>query len=207
MHYEKTVAEELHFKKILDQETKSNSLFGKGWGVAKTLNKPSSGLSEEQRLAVITYTLETPQVYSEFNRQTRELGAKNPKYQFKAMHYFLTMAIEKLSAQSVGDNSYKVFRGVTYHVGDAIKGQQFSFTNFASTSTKLSVAMEFLQQSKGEKTLFVIESTKQGAKIKQFSKYPGEEEVLVPPCEKFKVTDIKKIQASGITEIYLKSFD
>ena len=154
---------------------------------------------------MITYTLESPQVYSEFNRQTREVGAADPKYQFKAMHYYLTTGIEKLSAKSLGDSPYKVFRGCTYPVVDAIKGQQFSFTNFASTSTELSVALNFLQKSKDEKTLFVIESTNQGAKIKQFSQYQDEEEVLVPPCEKFKVTDI--IEESGIKKIHLKSLD
>ena len=192
---------------VLHNELQTNHLFRTGWNKAKSLHKPTYHLSEDEALAVVTYTLETPNVYSTFNRQTRELGPNNPKYEFKAMYYFLSMAINQLSPKYLEIHPYKVYRGVTYDVTDAFVGQPFHFTNFASTSQAESVADNFLGSVSGSRTLFVIETTYKGGKIAEFSRYPGEEEVLIPPCEKFLVTRIQHNAQKQRREIYLQSLD
>ena len=174
------------------QELRTNQLFRQGWEKAKSYHKPAHGLTENEALAVVTYTLEYPRIYPTFNRQTRELGPSNPKYEFKAMNYFLSMATDKLSPKSLGIHPYKVYRGVTYTVTDAFVGQPFHFKNFASTSEKRSVAEAFMGGATG--SLFIIENTYQGGKIAEFSFFPGEAEVLIPVAKKR-------------NEIYLQSLD
>ena len=138
-------------------------------------------------------------MYSEFNKKTRELGPKNPKYDFKAMYYFLSAAIHAIKKKTPQGRPYKVYRGVSYPVTAQV-GQPFHFNSFTSTSGSRSVAEKFLPNRGG--TLFIIESYL-GGKIGQFSAFPGENEVLVPPCEKFKVLKVLKNVRKGRQEIHL----
>ena len=141
-------------------------------------------------------------MYSEFNKQTRELGPMHPGYNFKAMHYFLSAAIHDIYWKTHHHHGpYKVYRGVTHPVNTVV-GRLFYFDGFASTSMDPSVAEKFLQNKLGA-TLFIIE-TYFGGKINKFSAYPHENEVLIPPCEKFKVVKIC-LAEKGKKEIYLKS--
>ena len=109
--FNKTDEERRHYELVLQQELQINSLFRSGWEKAKSLHKPPLTLTENEALAVVTYTFENPAVFSTFNKQTRELGPKNSNYHFKAMYYFLSMAIEKLSPKHLGKPPYKVYRG------------------------------------------------------------------------------------------------
>ena len=192
-------------EEILDDELKTNTLFRDGWDEAEECLAKKDYLEENDFLAVFTYTLEDPKVYSEFNTKTRELGPNDTNYDFKAMYYFLSAAIHYISKKTPQDRPYKVYRGVTYPVTAEV-GQPFHFNSFTSTSTNQSVAETFLT-NKGEndpKTLFIIE-TYQGGKIDQFSAFPGENEVLVPPCEKFKVSKVFNNVKKGRQEIHLNS--
>ncbi|XP_009988039.1 PREDICTED: erythroblast NAD(P)(+)--arginine ADP-ribosyltransferase-like, partial [Tauraco erythrolophus] len=58
------------------------------------------------------------------------------------------------------------------------------FGQFASTSTNKDRALDF-----GKDTFFSVE-TCYGVPIEDFSSFPGEEEVLIPPFETFEVTNI-----------------
>ena len=155
-------------------------------------------------MALITYTLKNPSVYKKFNKQTRLHGFNSPDYQFHAMYYFISSALKKRSAKAVGDGQYKVYRGVTYSVTNAVIGGLLFFPNFASTSLEIKQAQNFLNKANGEKTLFIIKTT-HGAKIAEFSRYPEEKEVLVSPCEEFQVNDIVDNKNEGRKEIYLTS--
>ena len=192
-------------EEILDDELKTNTLFRDGWDEAEEYLAEKDYLEENDFLAVFTYTLEDPKVYSEFNNKTRKLGPNDANYDFKAMYYFLSAAIHDISKTTPQDRPYKVYRGVTHSVTAQV-GQPFHFNSFASTSTDQSVAERFLT-NKGEnvpKTLFIIE-TYQGGKIDQFSAVPSENEVLVPPCEKFKVLNVSYNVEKERQEIHLKS--
>ena len=197
--FNKTDEERRHYESVLQEELQINSLFRDGWESAKNLNITPHPLTQNETLAVVTYTLHDPKVYSKFNNQTRELGPKNPNYHFKAMYYLISMAIEKLSPKHLGKPPYKVYRGVSFDVTDVSVGSPYQFTNFASTSLKESVAMMFKP-----KTMFIIEDTYEGGFIGKHSAFPEEEEVLVTPCEKFQVVDIKYNNETQLKEIHLK---
>ena len=204
--YSKTHEERARYNKTLVQELETNNLFREGWNTSKRLGIPRRQLSEEEALAVTTYTLKHPPVYSVFNRQSREIGPNSANFTFKGMHYFLTAAVNKLSAESLGEDPYKVYRGVTYPVKAKVN-DTFNFENFASTSFNETVSLGFLHGNNNEhKTMFVIKGTSKGAKISQFSRYMNEEEVLIPSCENFKVTATKETQ-DGILYIYLARQD
>lgn len=181
---------------MLQNELTNNRFFSRAWEKAEKLNKKSKILSHYELLSVITYTLEKPNVYQEFNEQTREF--KNPpfdeSFQFKGMHYFLHSAINKLAAD---DGPFHVYRGVTHKV-DAKLGQDFYFQSFVSASTDLDIAKKFGTTYRptfnGEFhgdiiTVFDISKTFKGADIEEFSQF-AESEVLIPPCEAFKVVGI-----------------
>ena len=155
-------------------------------------------------MALVTYTLDDPRVYKTFNEHTRLYGFDSPDYKFRALYYFISSAVEKRSAKAVDDGQYKVYRGVTYSVTDAVIGGRFFFPNFASTSLEINQAHNFLNKVNGEKTLFIIKTTR-GAKIEEFSVFPEEKEVLVSPCEEFQVDDIVDNKGEGRKEIYLTS--
>ena len=151
-------------------------------------------MTEFEKRAVLTIS-ESPKLFSEFNRQTRELGPNNPNYEFKAMYFFLCMAINKLSPQHLGIQPYRVYRGVTYDVTDAFVGQSFHFTNFVFTSTDPSVIENFLDSVSGWRTLFIIDTYK-GVKIPKSLCNPFEEVVIPGPRNYYKVVlnDEKAIQ-------------
>ena len=68
------------------------------------------------------------------------------------------------------------------------KGQTIVFKDFTSCSKKQDVARGF---AGGSGVLFQINTWKNGANISSISVYPTEDEVLLAPYSKFKVTDIK----------------
>jgi hypothetical protein len=85
---------------------------------------------------------------------------------------------------------YITYRGVGVrfhaHVGDKIR-----FGQFTSTSANRKIAEDFIAQEGAGGTLFTIRS-KLGAPIWELSEFPDEMEVLVPPCEPFRVVDVKE---------------
>ena len=198
-------AEKALYEKTLANELVKNSLFREGWEFARqNLHKKDKSLEENEFLAVFTYTYKTIPVYSEFNKKTRELGPEDSRYDFKAMYYFLSAAMNHISQKTLQTKPYQVYRGVTYPV-TAVVGQQFYFDSFTSTSTDQLVAERFLTKTgeNASKSLFTIE-TYQGEKIDKFSAFPEEKEVLVSPCEIFKVLKISN-RGNGIKEVQLKS--
>jgi hypothetical protein len=189
--------EKKHYETILASELESNQIFRAGWEKARQNLAKKDGLEENEFLAVYTYSVPSPLVAKEFNKKTRTLGPNNPNYDFKAMYYFLSAAINKISPKT----AQEVYRGVTHPV-TATVGNPFNFENFASTTGDLAVA-EIYSGSPGPGTVFVIE-TILGAKIDRFSAISDEDEVLISPCEKFKVLKVLKV-GEGRQEIHLKS--
>ena len=189
-----TPEERKSYENILSEELTKNEILRIGWEKSR---KKLGSETHPEFLALYTYTLEDPQVYSDFNRQTRELGPLHKSYNYKAFYYFISMGMNKISPKPF---SRTVYRGVTYPVSAEV-GSKFTFNCFTSTSELRSVAESFLG-GKNPKTLFIIE-TNRGADISTYSKFPDEEEVLISPCEMFDVIKINK--ENGIQEIYLRS--
>lgn len=185
------------YEKILSKELAENGLFKAGWSRAQV--QLGRGAKNEF-LALYTYTLENPKVYSDFNRQTRDLGPRHPNYNYKALYYFISAGMNKISPNP---SLRTVYKGVTHPVTAEV-GQKFAFKCFTSASGLLSIAKNLLDNMRGEndsKTLFRIDTYK-GVDIHKFSEYPDEKEVLIPPCETFNVVEVRT-KINGTQEVRL----
>lgn len=166
------------------------------WGNS---NQPQV-LRQEQAVAVLAYTAEGD-LYKQFNAAVREGGCSREhdlqSFPFKTLHFLLTEALRTLQeAQDVQD-CHTVYRGVRDIRFTAQLHQTVRFGQFASTSLKKEVAETF-----GQDTFFFV-YTCYGVPIKDLSTFPGEEEVLIPPFEVFKVTNVTR-DTNG-TFIHLRS--
>ncbi|XP_005062376.1 PREDICTED: NAD(P)(+)--arginine ADP-ribosyltransferase 2-like [Ficedula albicollis] len=169
-------------------EFQKNPLFAKGWPKAVHLWRlkgyPQYPLSSSaQAIALMAYTMDD--LYEQFNNNVSVAGrspqAYRDSFHFKTLHFLLTDALATLR-DAQGQQCHCVYRGVDKYKFEANVGDTVRLGRFTSTSVCKGVAQRF-----GSTTAFVVR-TCYGPKIKAFSKYPSEEEVLIPPFEKFKVT-------------------
>ncbi|XP_062371232.1 erythroblast NAD(P)(+)--arginine ADP-ribosyltransferase-like [Cinclus cinclus] len=171
-------------------EYQKNSLFAQVWPRAVTewqcWGSPLSPLSSSaQAIALMAYTMDD--LYRKFNEEVRKAGRSSQQYQdnfhFKTLHFLLTRAVQRLwDAQ--GQKCHCVFRGVKMLKFKAKVGDIVPFGQFASSSLCRNVTQRF-----GSTTVFKVH-TCYGVYIRNFSKYPNEEEVLIPPFVKFNVTKV-----------------
>ncbi|CAF1058972.1 unnamed protein product [Adineta steineri] len=109
------------------------------------------------------------------------------------------------------------FRGASMYHSDikiyeklAIKGQNgvIALKTFTSTSRQRSEAMEFAIKKPGmQRVLYTynIHNRTHGiVSVKDVSKYPHEDEVLIIPGNLFMIYDVLKIEGSDLTEIHLE---
>ncbi|XP_060119748.1 erythroblast NAD(P)(+)--arginine ADP-ribosyltransferase-like [Heteronotia binoei] len=170
------------------------------WNETKASVSVPEGFKDEYAIATLAYTQMTTFVRKFFNIDVKKAGASEEYYlrnfQDKPLHYFLTRALQVLQA-----NSSVKCRQTYYH----LKGFLFiakmntmaRFGYFASSSLNRTGATV----SWGE-TFFTIE-TCYGAYIKEFSFYPEQEEVLIPPFELFRV--VNSYESGGAKYIELVS--
>lgn len=139
------------------------------------------GFEDEYGIALLTFTNGFPKgnpIHQQLNGNLTIAGASRrdymEKFHFKALHFYLTRALQTLKPNC--DVTYTTYRGSphSYHVPPV-----FRFGRFTSSSLNLTSAQEF-----GTESLFQI-TTCFGARIGDLSFFPGEEEVLIPPTEKF----------------------
>ncbi|XP_034773639.1 NAD(P)(+)--arginine ADP-ribosyltransferase 2-like [Acipenser ruthenus] len=169
-------------KVYLPRELKQNPKFNLAWSKAKSAlqYKPLGYLTLEQAMAIYTYTMQG--VFSDFNAAVRNGGGNNYKaFPFKALHFYLTDALKKL--RSKYKNCYNVYRGVSKPTSVGI-GKTVRFGQFTSTSRSQQKAMQF-----GSGTVFHMR-TCQGVAVQSYSMFPNEDEVLVPPFERFRVVSV-----------------
>ncbi|XP_031752244.1 erythroblast NAD(P)(+)--arginine ADP-ribosyltransferase-like [Xenopus tropicalis] len=189
---------EAEISTFLSQESYVNRDFSEAWDVATTKwenikrdMKVPSGFKDEYAIATLVYTSAKPDIYTPFNEAVRQAGQSRDYYlryfNYKALHYYLTRAVQMLKTKSC----HNVFRG-TKTPFSATQGNKVRFGQFTSSSTKKTVADEF-----GTGTNFTI-TTCHGASIKHLSFFPSEEEVLIPPYETFKVTDVRTGSGSNV---------
>ncbi|KAL9868245.1 erythroblast NAD(P)(+)--arginine ADP-ribosyltransferase-like [Geothlypis trichas] len=179
-----------NLQSLYNSEYDRNPRFAWGWHDADTewrkRGSPVSPLTSPwQAIALMAYT--SHYVHKEFNAAVRTAGRSRQQYRnnfhFKTLHFLLTDALETLRHAQHGQ-CHNVFRGVHDVRFQAQLGQRVRFGQFASTSLSKEVALYF-----GTDTIFEV-YTCHGADIQQFSMYPEEEEVLIPPYEVFEVTKV-----------------
>ncbi|KAM4908010.1 erythroblast NAD(P)(+)--arginine ADP-ribosyltransferase-like [Sylvia borin] len=184
-------------------EFRKNPLFARVWPRAVAVwqsngSRVSPLSSPDQAIAITAYTMDD--LYEEFNKAVHSAGSSRQEYRknfhFKTLHFLLTQALGTLR-HAEKKQCRRVFRGVHDIRFKARRGQRVRFGQFTSTSLSIETAQSF-----GRSTIFQVH-TCHGADIHQFSIFPQEEEVLIPPFETFEVT--KVIQDMCSTRIWLRS--
>ncbi|KAI3372950.1 hypothetical protein L3Q82_023390 [Scortum barcoo] len=178
-------------KKYLTKEKNENQNFTDAWDEGEQYyNEKWNGskeLGKEQIVALYAYT--SGKVYREFNAAVRNQSCQyNSTFGYHALHFYLTVAVQDLKAKEkdLGKNCTTSFRRTKRSFDQNVLNTEIRFGSFASSSKNQSINAETF----GDKSCFNI-ITCYGAEIANFSKYPNEEEVLIPPYEVFHVTDIQ----------------
>ncbi|NXD03327.1 NRT2 ribosyltransferase, partial [Certhia familiaris] len=173
-------------------EFQNNPDFAQAWAKAvaawQSQSSSMSPLSPEQAIALMAYTMKDTKLYKNFNAAVRTAGSSPQEYrnnfQYKTLHFLLTQAVLKLR-EAQGQKCHDVFRGSPDKF-ETQTGQEVRFGQFASTSVDRAVAEGY-----GTGTVFEVH-TCHGVDIQAFSYDPKEHEVLIPPFETFKVTDVSQ---------------
>ncbi|XP_074385367.1 erythroblast NAD(P)(+)--arginine ADP-ribosyltransferase-like isoform X1 [Zonotrichia albicollis] len=169
-----------------------NPFFAQAWPKARakwqSLGSPVSPLSSPaQAIAFMAYTMN--ELYKKFNAAVRVAGRSRQEYQdkfhFKTLHFLLTQALKTLRVTQ-GPQCHNVYRGVHGVRFKAEPGDIVRFGQFTSASQSQETSQQF-----GMDTRFQVH-TCYGAEIREFSNYPGEKEVLIPPFETFKVVKVSQ---------------
>uniref|UniRef100_A0A8V0XF62 NAD(P)(+)--arginine ADP-ribosyltransferase n=1 Tax=Gallus gallus TaxID=9031 RepID=A0A8V0XF62_CHICK len=170
----------------------ANEVYAEGWRNAAMewrnrwgrADRPPA-LRRDQATAMLAYTMEG-KLYHRFNNATRGDGISRQHYlrsfPFKTLHFLLSRALHTLW-ESQPQQCHNVYRGVKGTRFTAQQGTMVRFGQFTSSSLRKKVAESF-----GQDTFFSVE-TCYGVPIKEFSTFPGEDEVLIPPFEQFRVTN------------------
>ncbi|XP_074390978.1 erythroblast NAD(P)(+)--arginine ADP-ribosyltransferase-like [Zonotrichia albicollis] len=175
-----------------NSEFQQNPLFAQAWPKARakwqSLGSPVSPLSSPaQAIALMAYTMDD--LYTKFNAAVRTAGRTSQEYRdnfhFKTLHFLLTQALVTLR-QAQNGQCRKVYRGVSQYRFEAKLGDIVRFGQFSSASESEKTAENF-----GSATVFHVYMC-QGAAIWNFSNYPNEKEVLIPPYETFKVINVSQ---------------
>ncbi|POI19617.1 hypothetical protein CIB84_016638, partial [Bambusicola thoracicus] len=184
----------------------ANEVYAEGWRNAAMewrnrwgrADRPPA-LRRDQATAMLAYTMEG-KLYHRFNNATRRDGISREHYlryfPFKTLHFLLSRALQNLR-ESQPQRCHNVYRGVKGTRFTAQQGTMVRFGQFTSSSLRKKVAESF-----GQDTFFSVE-TCCGVPIKEFSTFPGEDEVLIPPFEQFRVTN--STYTEGRTFIQLRS--
>ncbi|XP_054149852.1 erythroblast NAD(P)(+)--arginine ADP-ribosyltransferase-like [Melozone crissalis] len=185
-------------------EFQQNPLFAQAWLKAtaewQSRGSPMSPLSSPaQAIALMAYTMD--ELYTEFNAAVRTAGHTRQEYRdnfhFKTLHFLLTQALVTLR-QAQKEQCHNVYRGVRKYQFKAKPGDIVRFGQFSSASQSEEIANRF-----GSATVFEV-YTCHGAAIGSFSKFPNEEEVLIPPYETFKVIKVSQEGEQARIEIRSK---
>ncbi|KAI4903749.1 hypothetical protein NFI96_023327, partial [Prochilodus magdalenae] len=177
--------DDLVMTKYINHERRNTPGFAEAWQNA--LNKGAKGsLGKYQSAAIYMYTQDPSQnpqcSHKTFNSACREGKAayKSGGFKFYTLYFFLTDAIQKLKSQKCVTSYRRT--NVTFKL--AVK-QTIRFGSF--TSSSLSMKLGHF----GKVSCFKIK-TCYGAKLKDYSAVPYEQEVLIPPYEVFRITAIKQ---------------
>uniref|UniRef100_A0A8C1ZSI9 NAD(P)(+)--arginine ADP-ribosyltransferase n=1 Tax=Cyprinus carpio TaxID=7962 RepID=A0A8C1ZSI9_CYPCA len=170
----------------LEKEINNSPDFKNAWQEGEVnATEQDDTLTKNNSIAIYVYTNNNSNVYSNFNMAVRN-GKQNYKEQtFKwySLQFLLTDAVKKLTRTQ--NKCKTTYRGTTVEFYKNVTGENVRFGSFTSSSLERKVAQDF-----GKQSCFKIK-TCEGADVIKYSKYPEQKEVLIPPYEMFKVTDVK----------------
>ncbi|XP_050956046.1 GPI-linked NAD(P)(+)--arginine ADP-ribosyltransferase 1 [Labeo rohita] len=167
----------------LEKELNNSAEFQMAWQEAKNnASAPEDDLTENHSIAIYVYT--DKDVYREFNKAVRSEKDKyqNMTFPWYSLHFLLTEAIQILKKTQKGCKS--TYRGTHVRFDKDVLNTEVRFGSFTSSSLNRTVAEDF-----GNAFCFEI-YTCEGAEVTHYSKFPDEDEVLIPPYETFKVTGV-----------------
>ncbi|NWV29502.1 NAR1 ribosyltransferase, partial [Origma solitaria] len=184
-------------------EFQENPLFAQVWAKATAKwqqrgSRVSPLSSSAQAIALMAYTMND--LYKEFNAAVRKAGKSPQEYRdnfhFKTLHFLLPDALAALR-DARGPRCHRVYRGVRGVRFETRPGRTVRFGHFASASLRNESSWGF-----GSDTALRVD-TCHGAAIRDFSFFPHEDEVLVPPFETFEVTNVTR--QGDKAQIWLRS--
>lgn len=171
--------------KYLEKEMQSN--FAKAWKHAEKNHKPpGDNLTKNHSIAIYMYTSSKFKIYEDFNNAVRDekKNYQNKKFKWHSLHFLLTDAIQIL--KKTQKRCMLTYRRTNVDFNESVLNKEVRFGSFASSSLNQAKNKKF-----GKKSCFKI-YTCEGANLTNYSKHDEEEEVLIPPYEKFKVTAVEK---------------
>ncbi|XP_056341811.1 erythroblast NAD(P)(+)--arginine ADP-ribosyltransferase-like isoform X2 [Oenanthe melanoleuca] len=184
-------------------ELQNNSLFAKVWPKAVHLWKfwgsPQYPLSSSAHtFALMAYTMDD--LSEQFDDEVRVAG-RSPQehrdtFDYKTLHFLLTDAVATLRAAQ-GQKCHCVTWGVDDYKFNANVGDIVLFGQFMSSTLCENIFHHFRTT-----TVFKVQ-TCHGADIREFSRYPNVKGLLIPPFEKFNVTEV--VEKGTSVEIHLNS--
>ncbi len=180
------IMERLVETEYLEKEINNSPEFKKAWEEGEEKYKtPENTLTINNLIAIHVYTNFELKVYKNLNNDVRKGkdDYKQKKYNWYSLHFLLTNAIQKL--KNIQNKRHNTFRGTSMDFDKDVENKEVRFGSFTSSSLDRKVAQDF-----GNKSCFEIE-TVEGANVTKYSKHPDQEEVLIPPYEKFYVTAVK----------------
>lgn len=196
---------------LFKKERKDSGLLARACNKAECIlssgkvgSESDSALDHYSKVAIVVFTLESPNIYMDFNSRSRMLSISSwESFPYKGMWLLLNKAImsyERNYMQTTDRLRVKtVYRGISTLV-DLAPGCEFCFRQITSTSLSADVAYSF--SNKGG-TLFIIKLLI-GLPIKDFSLYPVEEELIVSGFNRYIVTRV--VDKHSCRKIYL-TFD
>ncbi|XP_051987631.1 T-cell ecto-ADP-ribosyltransferase 1-like [Xyrauchen texanus] len=170
---------------FLKKEISRNTEFAKAWKEGeRNATKQSDNLTRNHSIAIYAYT--GKRVYEDFNAAVRSDKQKYKKRTFAwySLHFLLTEAIQILNKTK--EDCHFTYRRNKVEFDKAVLNKEVRFGSFTSSTLGQKPKTIF-----GNVSCFEIK-TCEGAYVAKYSVHPDEKEVLIPPYEKFKVTDIKK---------------
>lgn len=156
----------------------------------KQKDPEDQALTEDHMQAICVYTAQYKDFYKTFNQHVRRNRTiYGTHFQFHSLHFWLTSALQILNGNVKCHHTYRrTDVKVTAEVNQTIR---FGF--FACSSYKPSL-VHF-----GNESCFRIYTCSGGFMKKYSAFWRDEQEVLIPPYETFRVTEIKS--SSGDTEL------
>jgi hypothetical protein len=187
------------WKKDMEHDEQFQAVWTEAKRFKGTLKKLPN-MREEFLLAIISYTLEDPNICYKLNEESREWSNffEFEKSKYKNFWCLLHKAITDTYVKFSYPHTREVYRGCSVSFFGT-KGSEVIFRQFNSTSLNESVAAHFAGESG---TVFVY-NLPEIAPIKELSKFKEEEEIILHPFQVFQVEDVKR--NGTIREIHLTS--
>ncbi|XP_077307299.1 ecto-ADP-ribosyltransferase 5-like isoform X2 [Lithobates pipiens] len=172
---------------LLAEEKQADAEFRSTWDAAEikwNAEKPSvpKGFRDEYGIAIMAYSNKDRNLYSNFSSAVRDYRSKYA-FRYHSLHFLMTRAVVLLRS-SCWWSPWSVYRGMKGIYFEPVKiGGEVRLGQFSSSSTSKTEAEKF-----GDDTFFTFTSCF-GVKLKKYSYFPKEEEILIPVDEVFTVTN------------------